>query len=73
MPETPNVGSIERAIQRLEQKLVDIRREQERQSEFAGLRLGVFKRLRELGAQERRASSQLSKKREQLDAAKVSA
>lgn len=40
-------------IERIDRKLADVRMEQARQMEWAGVRLGVFARLKELDRKER--------------------
>jgi hypothetical protein len=48
-------------IERWNTKLAAVRVEQSRQIEFAGVRLGVFRRLDELGREERRILRQIEK------------
>lgn len=51
---TRSVEFTERSIQRALDKLAEVRKEQQRQMQYAGERLGVIAKLRELGRQERR-------------------
>jgi hypothetical protein len=62
---TPHLTPLERA----EARLVAIRTEQARQSEFAGVRFGVFARLRELEREERRVLRRIEELREKQEGA----
>lgn len=47
-------------VEQAEQRLRDIRIEQARQTQFLGVRFGVFSKLKELAREERRVQARLS-------------
>lgn len=51
------------ALARAEARLADVHMEQRRQMEYVGVRLGVFRRLRELEREERRVSTRIERLR----------
>jgi hypothetical protein len=59
----PSRELTERSIQHALDKLADIRKEQQRQMQYAGERFGVSAKLRELGREERRLVNRIERLR----------